>query len=174
MHPTASRSPSKVIDHTTVVCSQREIRHRPTATIGACSLAFRAYRGSWRPTLERLTDLDAALLAAETPNQHVHIIATLILDMSGTSESPYQVVLQRMRERFATGAAASPTTAAGALRPARMGRRGEGGTRGPRASGRVACWWWHRRNRSVGRRSRVSCLAPRPPAVGSACDRRTR
>ncbi|HUR78932.1 MAG TPA: wax ester/triacylglycerol synthase family O-acyltransferase [Acidimicrobiales bacterium] len=48
-----------------------------------------------------MTDLDAALLAAETSTQHVHVIATLVFDMSGATQSPYQLVLQRMRERFA-------------------------------------------------------------------------
>ncbi|MDP1794025.1 MAG: wax ester/triacylglycerol synthase family O-acyltransferase [Acidimicrobiales bacterium] len=51
--------------------------------------------------MERLTDLDAALLAAETSSQHVHVIATLVLDVSGLTESAHEVVLQRMRERFA-------------------------------------------------------------------------
>ena len=52
--------------------------------------------------LNRLSDLDAAIVSAETSTQHLHVIATLLLD---TSEVPpdtrYDRFRQRISERYA-------------------------------------------------------------------------
>jgi WS/DGAT/MGAT family acyltransferase len=46
-----------------------------------------------------LSDLDAAILHAETPAQHLHVLASLLIDTSDLEGSPHERFQQRMRER---------------------------------------------------------------------------
>ena len=51
--------------------------------------------------MERLSDLDAAFLAGETPTQHLHVLATMLLDAPDLSpEGQYRLFQQRLAERF--------------------------------------------------------------------------
>ena len=54
--------------------------------------------------MERFSDLDAMCLAADTPRQPMHILATLVLDSSNARPDVqgYEVFQQRLFERFAT------------------------------------------------------------------------
>ena len=53
--------------------------------------------------MERLSDLDAMCLAADTPHQPMHVLATLVLDRSNISPdvTDYALFQTRMTERFA-------------------------------------------------------------------------
>ena len=50
--------------------------------------------------LERLSDLDAVFLAGESPAQHLHVLATLVLDRHGQGGGDYESFQARMAERF--------------------------------------------------------------------------
>ena len=51
--------------------------------------------------MERLSDLDAAFLAGETSTQHMHVLATLLLDAPDLSaDARYRLFQQRLSERF--------------------------------------------------------------------------
>ena len=51
--------------------------------------------------MERLSDLDAAFLAGETSTQHLHVLATLLLDAPDLSaDARYRLFQQRLSERF--------------------------------------------------------------------------
>jgi diacylglycerol O-acyltransferase / wax synthase len=54
--------------------------------------------------MERFSDLDAMCLAADTPHQPMHVLATLVLDSSNVSPDVqgYEVFQQRLFERFAS------------------------------------------------------------------------
>ena len=51
--------------------------------------------------MERVSDLDALFLAGETPAQHLHVLATLLLDRSAIRGSDmYELLQSRVAERF--------------------------------------------------------------------------
>ena len=50
--------------------------------------------------MERLSDLDAAILAFETPTTHLNVLATLVLDATDAADNYYAAFQERMRERF--------------------------------------------------------------------------
>jgi len=51
--------------------------------------------------LNRVSDLDALFLASETPTQHLHVLATLVLDRSAIpGGGDYELVQSRIAERF--------------------------------------------------------------------------
>jgi diacylglycerol O-acyltransferase / wax synthase len=51
--------------------------------------------------MERFSDLDAVFLAGETPTQHLHVLATLVLDRSALpGRGGYELFQSRISERF--------------------------------------------------------------------------
>lgn len=50
--------------------------------------------------MRRFSDLDSVILRSETPTQHMHVLATLVLDASEAAAFGYRVLQERVRERF--------------------------------------------------------------------------
>ena len=49
---------------------------------------------------ERLSDLDAVFLAADTPTQHMHVLATLLIESDLQGEDRYKKFRERIGERY--------------------------------------------------------------------------
>ena len=69
--------------------------------MGAVRVRVAGRGAATRADVSRLSDLDAAFLHADTPTQHLHVLATLVLDTSAAPAGSvgYRTFQQRMRER---------------------------------------------------------------------------
>ena len=127
-------------------------------------------------SVERMTGLDGAFLALESPTTHLHIVGVLVLDPSEEVirvDLPPHPGTRRRSDR--AGTALPHAHGRGPARPRSPGarRRRVPRPRLSRASGRTAETRWAARARGAGCRLRLASARPPPAPVGDARGRRT-